>query len=305
MTSQTPSPKYALDKTDIKETAWHILLLFIAWVIEIVSSEIIPQLESLETFWSGLVVTGIYAVLELARKWLKDNQTPKFMLIFLVLSLSPSLAYAQLDVQPKAKLYEPIVVTHDSGVQIQVLPWGTALPEFLDERFVRRFDTHTVWGGPPGAYLVTGMGDLKIVLIEGTAPTPTPGPTPTPTPGPTPVPGPTPPPNVPDGKWGVGPWIYSQVVALDPTSKQYIKGIADNFESIIGGARAGRFTGLSEAQTVLGDMNRKLFGTADRTAWEVVLNALGKRMVEQRVPNTLEAYTEYYEELLTGLRAAQ
>lgn len=96
-----------------------------------------------------------------------------------------------LEVPSSATLYEPIVVKHESGTEVQILPWGTQLPQFLDAKFVKRFEDHTIFCAPAGAYLVSGDGELKIVIIQDAAPpVPPPGPNPGPTP---PDPGPTPP----------------------------------------------------------------------------------------------------------------
>ena len=102
------------------------------------------------------------------------------------------LAGQDLKLPDRVGAYEPIVVEHEAGARVQVLPWGTSVPSFLDEKHIKRFADHTVFAAPPGAYLVAAKGELAIVIIEGSAPVP-PGPGPQP-PGPNPPgPGPTPP----------------------------------------------------------------------------------------------------------------
>lgn len=110
------------------------------------------------------------------------------------LAILAVLAFAQcqcvaLDVPQLVKQYEPVVIKHESGSEVQILPWGTPLPAFVDESFVKRFDGLTIFGGPPGSYLVSGDGKLAIVVIQPDGPLPIPpGPEPAPGPGPTPPP---------------------------------------------------------------------------------------------------------------------
>jgi len=113
-----------------------------------------------------------------------------YLALLVVLCLS-SAVFA-IDVQSTANPYEPIVVQHETGTKIQILPWGTKVPEFLDQKHIKIFESHTVFCAPPGSYLVSGDGDLKIVIIQGKTPTPpddedeeedeTPDPDPEPTP---------------------------------------------------------------------------------------------------------------------------
>lgn len=119
-------------------------------------------------------------------------------ILFLCAALFAAPSYG-LDVPSIVKQYEPVVIKHESGTEVQILPWGTPIPAFVDESFVKRFDGLTVFGGPPGSYLVSGDGKLAIVVIQQDSPLPIP-----PGPGP-PNPGPTPPPrsceNVPADKF--------------------------------------------------------------------------------------------------------
>lgn len=71
-----------------------------------------------------------------------------------------------LDVPSEVKEYEPVLVKHEAGTKIQVLPWGTPVPQFLDEKNLARFDDHTVFCAPPGSYLVSGDGTLAILIIK-------------------------------------------------------------------------------------------------------------------------------------------
>ena len=71
-----------------------------------------------------------------------------------------------LDVPSEVKEYEPVLVKHEAGTKIQVLPWGTPVPQFLDEKNLVRFDDHTVFCAPPGSYLVSGDGTLAILIIK-------------------------------------------------------------------------------------------------------------------------------------------
>lgn len=145
----------------------------------------------------------------------------------LVISLCWLASFASgqsLQLPDKVQVYEPVVVEHEAGMRVQVLPWGTAVPSFLDERYVKRFDTHTVFAAPPGAYLVAVRGELAIVIIEGAGPTPPPGPTP---PGPQP-PGPTPPtpppgpsPDVPSDEFNnVGRFARTSLSLLSQEERQ-------------------------------------------------------------------------------------
>lgn len=95
-------------------------------------------------------------------------RTVPFMVANWLLLITPVIA---LDVPSVAKVYEPILIKHNAGAKVQVLPWGTPVPQFLDEKHLVRFDDHTVFCAPVGSYLVSGDGQLAIVLIQnGTDP---------------------------------------------------------------------------------------------------------------------------------------
>lgn len=101
-----------------------------------------------------------------------------------VLLLSGSLA-AALDVPSLVKDREPVVVGHEPGEQVQIVPWGKKEPGFHDETYIKRFEDHTIFAGRPGTYLVAGDGELAWVIIGGD-PGPEPGPGPEPEPDPEP-----------------------------------------------------------------------------------------------------------------------
>lgn len=126
---------------------------------------------------------------------MKSNRLTCFLGVMFMLCMS--VTSFCIDVPPKVSLYEPVVITHTEGAKIQILPWGTATPQFLDESRIKRFKDHTVFGAPAGAYLVSGDGQIAIVIIEGVGPKP-PGPLPPDPNPPGPDPGPNPP--QPDGR---------------------------------------------------------------------------------------------------------
>lgn len=90
-------------------------------------------------------------------------RTVPFMVANWLLLITPVIA---LEVPSVAKVYEPILIKHNAGTKVQVLPWGTPVPQFLDEKHLVRFDDHTVFCAPVGSYLVSGDGQLAIVLIQ-------------------------------------------------------------------------------------------------------------------------------------------
>lgn len=119
------------------------------------------------------------------------KSSTKISLLGVVFVLCTSMTSFCIEVPQKVNLYEPVVIKHNEGSKVQVLPWGTPTPQFLDESLIKRFKDHTVFGAPAGAYLVSGDGELAIVIIEGKTPIPVP-PNPNP-PNPEPNPNPTPP----------------------------------------------------------------------------------------------------------------
>lgn len=129
----------------------------------------------------------------------------RFILTLFTIFLSGIVATA-LDVPSLVKDREPVVVKHEPGTQIQIVPWGLTTPGFHDETFIKRFEDHTVFGARPGIYLVAGDGVLAWVVIGDDPSPPVPGPDPVP-PGPGPAPGPDPEPatdcdNVPEDAYG-------------------------------------------------------------------------------------------------------
>lgn len=111
---------------------------------------------------------------------------------------SPTLA---LDVPPLVRDLEPIVVKHEEGSEVKIVPWGAPVPGFIDETFVKRFADHTVIGGPTGTYLIAGDGDLAWV-VRSPSDGPQPDPDPKPDPDPPDPPEPEPSVDIP-GSWVV------------------------------------------------------------------------------------------------------
>ena len=116
------------------------------------------------------------------------KSSTRISLLGVIFILVMSVTSFSIEVPQKVNLYEPVVIQHNEGSKVQILPWGTPTPQFLDESLIKRFKDHTVFGAPAGAYLVSGDGELAIVIIEGKNTPPTP-----PTPNPTPNPNPNPP----------------------------------------------------------------------------------------------------------------
>lgn len=208
------------------------------------------------------------------------------MRAMLVISLCwlASVASGQsLQLPDKVQIYEPIVVQHESGMRVQVLPWGTSVPSFLDERYVKRFDTHTVFAAPPGAYLVAVRGELAIVIIEGAGPTPPPGPTP---PGPTPPgpqpPGPTPPPgpqpDVPADEFNnVGRFVRQQLASLSQEDRQrYQQQVRDAYLNTVATANKPTTTliTLNDVSNYLQMELNKVFASGRPEGWQKLGDAL-------------------------------
>lgn len=206
------------------------------------------------------------------------------MRAMLVISLCwlASLASGQsLQLPGKVQIYEPVVIEHDAGMRVQVLPWGTAVPSFLDERYVKRFDTHTVFAAPPGAYLVAVRGELAIVIIEGAGPTPPPGPQP---PGPQP-PGPTPPtpppgpqPDVPADEFAnVGRFVRQQLSLLTQEDRQrYQQQVRDAYLNTVAAANKPTTTliTLNDVSNYLQMELNKVFSSGRPDGWQKLGDAL-------------------------------
>lgn len=144
-----------------------------------------------------------------------------FRCLAVVIAATACSAYA-VEVDGIAKEHRPIVVTHESGVQINVLYWDNGEPKLLTDDHLIRLDDRTIWSAPSGTYAVIQQGSAIVqVTADGSPrPSPTPGPKPEPPKPDPPDPGPTPGPQI-EIKWAV--WIYEQTDAIEQIEQTNVR----------------------------------------------------------------------------------
>lgn len=219
-----------------------------------------------------------------------------------LVSLSP-LAAQGLEVQPSAKMFEPIVVTHETGTTIQILPWGTVLPKFLDEKNIKRFEDHTVWCAPPGAYLVNGGGDLKIVIIEGNVPTPPePGPLPPGPNPPPPPPGPGPSPKVPEDRFDNLGRRIDEAAAKANVQVDKRFALAEKFFEVSKKMKSMEYKTIGEASSFLEKAEDSL---GVKTGGWVEVRKVYVQDGIKRSPMSWEDATDWYSVVAVGLKGAK
>ena len=194
-----------------------------------------------------------------------------------------------LDVPSVVQVYEPVLINHEPGTKVQVLPWGLAVPEYLDERHIVRFEKATVFSARPGAYLVVGDGQLAIVVIRDASP---PGPSPPNPPGPQPPapPGPNPPSpddTVPPDRFkDIGRLARSSlslVTAEDRAKHQTaIKAVYIRTAEVMRSPRNGVLT-LNDGLAFLQDEFAKVFGASGKGSWDAWARVLNDHIAKQDV----------------------
>lgn len=112
-----------------------------------------------------------------------------------------------IDVEPIAKEHRPIVVTHEPGVEVNILFWQDGAPQLLDESHIVRMTDRTIWSAPAGTYSVIRQGSAIVTVSRESSPRPDPDPEPKPDPpdpdpGPDPEPEPEPEPGI-VAKWAI------------------------------------------------------------------------------------------------------
>lgn len=236
---------------------------------------------------------------------LRNARTTLLVIGVVLASLMPRAE--ALDAPAEVKIYEPVLVTHESGTKVQILPWGTAVPSYLDERHIIRSEAQTVFAAPPGAYLVVGDGALAIVLVQGGGPAPpgpNPGPGPTPPPGPGPDPDPAPSPDeVPGDDFGnVGRLARSTLSVVNQEDRQrYQPKIKETYEKVakvIRDPRNGVLT-LNEAQDLLQREFRKVFEGSPRGTWDEWARVLNEHSRAQEI--TRLRFADYLDAIARGL----
>lgn len=186
-----------------------------------------------------------------------------------------------------------------------------------------------VFTGPPGKYSIrlsvcdpnTGCKSMTGNVIIGKVvtpvpvptPTPAPVPTPNPTPNPTPTPQPTPPVGpvvIPQDTYGMTQWGYDNVKNI--ADKQYIAGLADNFESIASAIAAGGIKTPQDANLKLSERNRATLNVpagiqSNHPYYPFFINYSAKVTElnkSNKLPNLVNAYKDMYLEMAKGLRLA-
>lgn len=144
-----------------------------------------------------------------------------FRLLAIAIAVTACSAYA-VEVDGIAKEHRPIVVTHESGVRINVLFWDNGEPRLLTDDHLIRLDDRTIWSAPAGVYTVIQQGSVIVqVTADGSPrPSPTPGPKPDPPKPDPPDPEPTPGPQI-EIKWAV--WIYEQTDAISQRDQTNVR----------------------------------------------------------------------------------
>ena len=144
-----------------------------------------------------------------------------FRCLALAIAATACSAYA-VEVDGIAKEHRPIVVTHEIGVQINVLYWDNGEPRLLADDHLIRLDDRTIWTAPAGTYAVIQQGSVIVqVTADGSPrPDPTPGPKPDPPKPDPPEPEPTPGPQI-EIRWAV--WIYEQTDAISQREQTNVR----------------------------------------------------------------------------------
>lgn len=146
-----------------------------------------------------------------------------FRCLAVAIAVTACSAYA-VEVDGIAKEHRPIVVNHESGVQINVLYWDNGEPKLLTDDHLIRLDDRTIWSAPAGTYAVIQQGSAIVQVTADGSPRPGPDPTPGPQPEPPrpdpPDPEPTPGPQI-EIKWAV--WIYEQADAISQQKQTNVR----------------------------------------------------------------------------------
>lgn len=213
------------------------------------------------------------------------------LLCAVALILGSITAAFAVEVPERAKEHQPILAKHQCDTKIQIVPWGTPLPTFLDEAHIHRFADHTVFAGPPGAYMVMGDGQIAFVIVEAVKPPEPPKPDPdTPTP-----PGPSP--DVPADPFdNLGQRVATWAAGLEGRGsaaavyRAAAKSLRENPSKTIDDTGADVVKGLNEA------INYASYAT---------LRAHINADLQARWPLSRGLMADYYDAIAAGLEAGK